>query len=331
MARPARFEGEGALYHVINRGNYRADLFRTLGAKTAFLECLAEACEKSAWVLHAWCVMANHYHLALETPAGNLVEGMQWLQGTFATRFNRMRKESGHLFQGRYKSLVVDPGDGMGPLCHYIHLNPVRAGLCPVGKLGDWPWTSLRLLGEEPKARPGWYTPEAFLGHAGSLADTAAGRKRYLGYLARLAENEPARKEMRFEKMSKGWAIGTAGFKAELVKEQRVMTAALARGDVDVQEMREQGLQRCFGELLEASGRTVRDVANEAKSAAWKVELAAAMKAKTTVTNRWLGEHLNMGGLHEVSRRVAAWQRKTRPQGKPLLSVAATSSTEARA
>ena len=73
--------------------------------------------------------MSNHYHLAISTPRANLIEGMKWLQGTFATRFNRFRNERGHLFQGRYKSLVVEPEVGLGPLCHYIHLNPVQAGL----------------------------------------------------------------------------------------------------------------------------------------------------------------------------------------------------------
>lgn len=309
MARPQRFEGEGALYHVINRGNYRADLFRTKGAKEAFLACLGEACAKSGWVLHAWCLMSNHYHLALETPAGNLVEGMQWLQGTFATRFNRMRKESGHLFQGRYKSLVVDPADGLGPVCHYIHLNPVRAGLCPVEALGEWPWTSLRLL-LEPAARPQWYAPEVFLSQAGSLADTAAGRKRYLAYLGWLAENEPARKAQRFERMSKGWAIGTAAFRMELIKEQKAKAAALARGDRELGAWREQELQKQLAELLEQAGRTAKDIAKDKKSAEWKVALAAAMKRKGNATNRWLGEQLNMGGLHEVSRQVAAHLRK---------------------
>jgi hypothetical protein len=71
--------------------------------------------------------MANHYHLAVETPVPNLAEGMRWLQGTFGLRFNRFRTENGHLFQGRYKSLIVEPGEGLGPLCHYIHLNHVQA------------------------------------------------------------------------------------------------------------------------------------------------------------------------------------------------------------
>lgn len=146
MARSLRMESEDGVYHVLNRGNYRADNFRSEKAKAAFLKCLTEAGEKTGWLVLAWCLMSNHYYLAISTHKANLVEGMRWLQGTFSVRFNRMRDERGHLFQGRYKSLLVDPEGGLGPLCHYIHLNPVRAKLCPVGAVRDSPWTSLRWL-----------------------------------------------------------------------------------------------------------------------------------------------------------------------------------------
>ncbi|MBI5768031.1 MAG: transposase, partial [Verrucomicrobia bacterium] len=96
MARKLRLEFPGACYHVINRGNYRARVFATEATRAAFEACVFEACEKSGWVLHAFVVMNNHYHLALETPEGNLVAGMQWLQATFANRFNRLRGERGH-------------------------------------------------------------------------------------------------------------------------------------------------------------------------------------------------------------------------------------------
>ncbi len=91
MARKLRVEYEGAIYHVISRGNYRADVFRSDKTKEAFLACLDEACTKAGWLVHAWCVMSNHYHLCLETPAANLVDGMRWLQCTFSVRFNRYR------------------------------------------------------------------------------------------------------------------------------------------------------------------------------------------------------------------------------------------------
>src|SRR5262245_47888671 len=109
MPRKLRLEYEGAVYHVISRGNYRSDVFARDSTKAAFLKCLDEACVKAKWVVHAWCVMSNHYHLCLETPQPNLVLGMRWLQATFALRFNRLRNERGHLFQGRYKALLVAP------------------------------------------------------------------------------------------------------------------------------------------------------------------------------------------------------------------------------
>ena len=129
MPRKLRLEFPGACYHVINRGNYRADIFKSEGARAAFETGLFAACRKFRWVLHAYVLMRTHYHLALETPQGNLVVGMQWLQATFANRFNRLRGERGHLFQGRYKSLVVEEGAALGQVCHYLHLNPVRAGV----------------------------------------------------------------------------------------------------------------------------------------------------------------------------------------------------------
>ena len=310
MPRPSRFEEEGAIYHVINRGNYRAPLFGTEGAKAAFLLCLDEACVKAGWVVHAWCLMSNHYHLALETPAGNLVEGMQWLQGTFSTRFNRLRRENGHLFQGRYKSLVVDPGEGIGAVCHYIHLNPVRAKLCEAGALEAWPWTSLRWL-LNPEQRPKWYAVESFLAQAGDLSDSVAGRTRYLQYLAWLAEDELARKAMRFEQMSKGWAIGLAGFKAELVRDRRRSAAALERGDEESRAARDAALRDALEAALKSANRTRQELEEAPKMAAWKIALAGTMKARTTATNRWLAEHLHMGSLHEVSRQVAKWQRET--------------------
>jgi REP element-mobilizing transposase RayT len=93
---------------VLNRGNYRSNVFLRGGAKEALLTCLGEACEKMGWVVHAHVVMRNHHHLALERPAANLVEGMRWLQSTYANRFNRLLDERGHVFQGRYQAIVVE-------------------------------------------------------------------------------------------------------------------------------------------------------------------------------------------------------------------------------
>lgn len=312
MARPLRMESEAGVYHVLNRGNYRADIFRSEKAKAAFLKCLDEACGQTGWQVHAWCLMSNHYHLAVATPKANLVEGMRWLQGTFSVRFNRLRDERGHLFQGRYKSLIVDPAGGLGPLCHYIHLNPVRAGLRAVSALPAYPWTSLRWL-MEPKSRPSWYHPQPCLEHAGGLADTPAGRRKYLEYLAWLAEDEPARKQLNFGKMSRGWIIGTTGFAKAIVKEHKELVGHGRRLAAELKETREALWAEELQALLSRLGRTADELVRERKSAPWKAALAAVMKARTTATNRWLGEHLHMGGLHAVSRQAGAWLRAPEP------------------
>lgn len=306
MARPLRLESEGGLYHVLNRGNYRSAIFRSDQTKAAFLKCLGEACEKTGWLIHAWCVMSNHYHLAIETPQANLVEGMRWLQGTFSTRFNRMRRSQGHLFQGRYKSLVVESGEVLGALCHYIHLNPVRARVCPVEQLPQWRWSSVSWL-FNPKQRAGWYRAEDALEQAGGLRDTPAGRRKYAEYLRWLGEDEAAQKSLRFEQMCRGWVIGTKGFRKELIKENRNVAALRELGSDEAAEAREEALQETLEELLQKAGRRRTHLRRDGKFADWKVALAAAMKQRTTVTNRWLSENLAMGSLHEVSRQVSAW------------------------
>ena len=305
MARKLRLEYEGAVYHIINRGNYRAAIFRDDGAKLAFLACLDEACTKARWQVHAWCIMSNHYHLALETPEANLVAGMQWLQGTFATRFNRYRQECGHLFQGRYKSFVVDPGDALGPLCHYIHLNAVRAGMTTVERLHEWAWSSLRWLAN-PQERASWFRPMACLEHAGGLADTPSGRRKYGEYLAWLSADTAEQKRLRFDRMGKGWVLGTREFKQQLVEEHREAATSLERGEHDLEDARVAQLEAVFAGLLAAAGKTGIDVARDPKSADWKVVIAAEMKRTTTATNQWLARALHMGSPYTVSRLTNA-------------------------
>ena len=131
MPRKLRVQYAGAIYHVMNRGNRRETIFDDEQDHVRFLETLGEACQKTGWQVHAWCLMGNHFQLVVETPQPNLVEGMKWLLGTYTGRYNRRHKLFGHLFSGRYKALVVDsasPGY-LKMVCDYVHLNPVRAKL----------------------------------------------------------------------------------------------------------------------------------------------------------------------------------------------------------
>src|SRR5438105_9932740 len=131
MARKPRVQYEGAVYHVMSRGNRNGDIFLEEKDRQMFLATLCEACQKTGWQVHAYCLMQNHFHLVAETPRPNLVEGMKWLLATYTMRFNRRHKVTGHLFAGRYKSLLVDgrTPDYLRAVCDYVHLNPARARL----------------------------------------------------------------------------------------------------------------------------------------------------------------------------------------------------------
>ena len=143
MAQPWRIEYAGGCYHVINRGNYRQDLFADESAAEAFERVLDEAARRYGWRIHAYVVMRNHFHLAIELGEPNLGEGMKWLQGTWVRRFNRFRGWNDRPFEGRYKALVAEPGAGLARVCHYIYPHPLRAGSVPSERVSDYRWSSL--------------------------------------------------------------------------------------------------------------------------------------------------------------------------------------------
>jgi REP element-mobilizing transposase RayT len=309
VPRKLRLEFPGACYHVINRGNYRTNIFQTEGAKAAFTDCLFEACGKSGWILHAFVLMSNHYHLALETPEGNLVTGMQWLQATFGNRFNKLRGERGHLFQGRYKSLLVEDGAPLGQVGHYIHLNPVRAGLVPAERLGDYRHSSYWYL-TRPKRRPGFLQLDTVLREAGELADTRAGWRSYGQYLAWQAAEGPAGRNRAYVSLSKGWALGSAGFKAALAKDHVLAAEARAWDQSGAQEIRQTRWESLFRQALAVLGRKESDLEAGPKSAGWKVALAVLLKERTQASNPWLAKRLGITRPAYLSRLVSAARRE---------------------
>ncbi len=142
MARPLRIEFEGALYHITSRGNARKKIYLDDADLTLFLEVLDKAISRYGWICHAYCLMSNHYHLLIETPVPSLSRGMQLLNGIYTQSFNREHKRSGHVFQGRFKAILVEKESHLLELARYIGLNPVRAMM--VRSACDWPWSSYR-------------------------------------------------------------------------------------------------------------------------------------------------------------------------------------------
>ena len=147
MARAVRVRYGGAFYHVMARGNRRERIFRGEADRLLFYQTLGEACERTGWRVHAWELMSNHYHLMVETPEGNLVAGMRWLQNTYTRRHNCRYRLWGRLFGDRYKAILSEGGSGYYycSLMDYIHFNPVRAGLVRVKRgesVRDFVWSS---------------------------------------------------------------------------------------------------------------------------------------------------------------------------------------------
>lgn len=318
MARKLRFESQGGLYHVLNRGNFRSWIFESEGAKRSFETALQQTCARSGWILHAWVVMGNHFHLAVETPQPNLSEGMRWLQSVFAVRFNQFRHESGHIFQGRFKSIVVENPERLAWLCHYIHLNPVRAGICDVSRLSDYGFGSYRWLWSKAKDRPEHLEVRMFLEGAGNLRDTPKGHRDYANYLAWLVEDEPARKEMQFEKMSKGWALGSDAFRRELIKDEQELLAQIELGVSDARELREAAWECTVRTCMNALGETESGVTSAKKAADWKVAIAAKLKTEQLCRNGWISKRLNMGADAAISRYCAEMFHGERPQAMRL-------------
>jgi putative transposase len=140
MARPLRIELSGGIYHVTSRGDGREDIYLSDADREIWLEVLGQVCERFNWVCHAWCQMTNHYHLLIETPEANLAQGMRQLNGVYTQRFNRAHKRVGHVFQGRYKAILVERDNYLLELARYVVLNPLRANM--VKRLEAWQWSS---------------------------------------------------------------------------------------------------------------------------------------------------------------------------------------------
>jgi len=171
MARPLRVEFDGAIYHVTSRGNAREDIFDDDGDRKAFLETLGKVVNRFNWLCHAYCLMDNHYHLVVETPQANLSKGMRQLNGVYTQLYNRRHRTVGHLFQGRYKAILIQKESHLLEVCRYVVLNPVRAKA--VGRVEQWKWSSYGATSGLGKSPP-WLAVDWVLSQFGKRRYPAA-------------------------------------------------------------------------------------------------------------------------------------------------------------
>ncbi|MEP6672724.1 MAG: transposase [Chthoniobacter sp.] len=299
------------MYHVLDRGDRREAIFRDDEDRQRFLDTLAEACGRTGWRIHAYVLISNHYHLLLETPEPNLVAGMKWFQGTYSIRFNCRHKLRGHLFQGRYKAVVVDPEERryFVTLSDYIHLNPVRAGLIGLEeRLVDYRWSSYPLYVRNLATRPPWMEVETVLGELG-LEDRAGDRRRYAEHMRRRASDERKGSQERgqeLQELRRGWCLGGVAFRRRAL--------GMIDGLTDRWKRRKQidgGARREHSEGEAASlvewalrmlGLTDEELARMKKSDARKIAIGRLVRKRTLASNGWIGARLSMGDATRVSR-----------------------------
>ncbi|MCW8963532.1 MAG: transposase [Gammaproteobacteria bacterium] len=186
MTRPLRIEYAGALYHVTSRGDRQEAVFLDDRDRAGFLAILGQVQTDYNWYIHAYCLMDNHYHLLIETPDGNLSRGMRQLNGRYTQTSNRTHRRVGHVFQGRYKAILVQKETYLLELARYIVLNPVRASMVRTAK--DWPWSSYRQTAGYRQAAP-WLTTEWLLAAFGKRLTHA--QKKYRQFVAE-GKNQPS-------------------------------------------------------------------------------------------------------------------------------------------
>ena len=288
----------------MSRGDRGEAIFRDDEDRRSFLSTLGEACEKTGWQLHAWCLMSNHFHLVAETPQPNLVAGMKWLLGTFTGRFNRRHQVSGHLFSGRYKSLIVDERGGgyLKTACDYVHLNPIRAGLVPAeAPLSAYEWSSYPLY-LRPTRRPDWLRVDRLMGEHGIQVDSAESRADFRKRMeARRREGEAVSEWAAFRR---GWRLGAEDF-SDRLSERLNRSGRRHEMARERSEMDEKLAERLVKEWLVSTGWREADLKERPKGDRKKTELARLLRRHTPMSRQWIADRLHMGSASYISHLTA--------------------------
>lgn len=323
MPRQIRIEYAGAMYHVMARGNRRGDIVFDDEDRKTFVRTLGEACKRAGFRVHAYVLMNNHYHLLMETPQANLAAGLGWFQNAYTRRLNTRHRLSGHFFGGRYKAILVEPGNAYWAILDYIHLNPVRAGLVAEREgMETYAWSSLPMYLEDPQDRPEFLETATAFGVSG-CNDDAAGRREFLvglersvdwanptqaGLVLSSAQREP---ELSVHAaLRRGWLFGSQAFrenlmaklKTKLEEEGRKRANGYNGPEVnDHQSARAERLALAGCEYFELSGEGLR---NLLKSDRRKALIASLIHRETTVPLDWISKRLEMGVRAGVCRSI---------------------------
>jgi REP element-mobilizing transposase RayT len=315
----------------MSRGDRREDIFLNDVDRQDFIKTLAEACQKTGFQVHAYCLMRNHFHLVVETPNANLVAGMAWLLSSYTIRFNHRHKLHGHVFSGRYKALLVD-GSGNGYLrtvCDYVHLNPVRARLlAPNERLAAYPWSSLGWYAAAREHRPSWMRVDRLLGEHGIPADDAAGRQEFERRMRvrRGAQDEEEAESLR--RIRRGWCLGSEEFRRQSLARIEGQTSEYHAGELR-RESAEAKAERLIRAELERLGWQESDLAERRKNAPEKLALAARLRQETTLPLKWIAARVKLGTSKGANANLHLWMKNEGDRSRRLAEAAAALSATA--
>ena len=327
MPRSPRIQYEGAIYHVMSRGDRREAIYADDQDRKMFLRTLEEACQRAGLFIYSYVLMSNHYHLLLQTPEGNLVDGMRWLQSTYTARFNARHRQRGHVFQGRYKAIPVQGEEGLylRTLSDYIHLNPARAGIVNASthELKKYPWSSFPIICGEVEIPP-WLKADDLLDWHGWKITERAHRHEYEQYLQGRAQacwqaesqGDPEEKEC-LQAIRRGWYLGGDAFREKLEdlassvikdrKRESYTTEALRKHD-------EKEAEHLLGCGLKALGLSLEEVPLLKQNDLRKQALAWLIKKNSTVPDAWIQARLVMGHRANITRAVRQYRNPSTPE-----------------
>jgi len=322
MPRAPRIEFENACYHVMARGNHRQAIVFDDADRKLFTGTMGEAAERCGWEIFAWVLMDNHYHLVFRTPEANLVEGMQWMQNTYTRRLNARHRLWGHLFGGRYRSILVENRDHGGKLWQdylrtvidYVHMNPSRAGLVDGWEtsIRKHSWNSVSLgHALAPSKRPDWLMTEEVLELHGER-DSVAGRRHLVEHYDAWSRDE-SEKDPEIEgvgvgaRVRRGWFWGSESFREEMLlrlEREGPRQSRDYRASETVRDHNEKRAREILSEAETHFGASL-EILRVVKRGDWtRAAIAWAIWRETIVSQRWIAEELNLKSAANASQQI---------------------------
>ncbi|MBE7500949.1 MAG: transposase [Verrucomicrobiales bacterium] len=301
MSRSLRLEYAGACYHITARGDRSEAIVRDEEDRQRFVTTLGEACAKAGWQVHAYGLLAGHFHLVIETPQPVMVVGMKWLLATYTTRFNRRHRLTGHVFGGRYRALpIAREGDYLRWAGEHVHLNPVRAGLVREDQpLETFPWSSYPDYLRPPPERPGWLRVDRLLAAAG-LEDDPRGRREF----ARTMEAQRAvSRTDEWADLRQGWCYGDERFRLDLLDRLTSANDIVRYGAKPPHFAVSQG-ERILREELDRLGWTEASLTSGDRTSVGKLAVARRLQREAGLSLRWIARRLSAGSANTLQRAL---------------------------